>query len=102
MEEENNKGCTTKNSKGGRQPSTTWCCQRGRPHARHRTRAFAGLAWPVAMGPREWGLEFRGFAWTRSGVLKPYILRCLPIKTRHLFQIWHLGTQHGAQKEAKD
>ena len=63
---------------------------------------FAGLAWPIPMGPRGWGGVFQGFAWTTSGVLKPDLLRCVIMRTCHLFKMWHLGTQHGAQKEAKD
>ena len=70
-EEESENGCTRKNSKGRRKPSTTWCCHRGHPDTRQKSRAFAGLAWPVPMGPRGRGPVFRGFAWTRSGVLKP-------------------------------
>ena len=49
---------------------------------------FAGLTWPVPMGPRGRGLVLWGFAWTRSGVLKPNLLRCLPIRTSHLSKIW--------------
>ena len=62
------------------------------PEAASHKRAFAGLAWPIPMGPRRWRLGLRGFAWTRSSILKPALLRCVPIKTSHLFQIWHLGT----------
>ena len=48
---EHNKGCTREESKGRRQPSTTWCCHKGHSHACQRCCAFAGLAWPVPTGP---------------------------------------------------
>ena len=56
------------------------------------------------MGPREWGLVLQGFAWTTSGILKPDLLQCVPI--RHLFKSlapWNTkrGTKRGKGLEVR-